>query len=230
MYFKSPPVKGEFVYRQNRFLGKVRINGEIISCFIPNPGRMIELLYPGAEVYLVEKTSDKRKTRFDIILVNLDGVLVSIDSRIPNQIISEAISNNLIPEFFGTKIERREYTWGRSRIDFVLKDESKKIFLEVKSCTLVHDNVAYFPDAPTERGSRHLKTLVDLLPLGRATMLFLIQRSDAILFQPNLLTDPIFSNNLGEAFEKGVEIYAYNSNVSVKGVSIKNRVPVKLSK
>jgi sugar fermentation stimulation protein A len=228
MYFKNPPMKGEFLRRQNRFLGKVRINGETISCFIPNPGRMRELLYPGSEVYLVEKTSDKRKTRFDLVLVNLDGVMVSIDSRTPNQVIAEAITNNLIPEFYRTNIERKEYSWRRSRIDFVLRDESKKIFLEVKSCTLVQGNIANFPDAPTERGSRHLKALVDLLSFGRASILFLILRSDAKLFQPNSRTDPNFTKNLANAFEEGVEIYAYDSRVSLRGVSIKNRVPVKL--
>ncbi len=228
MRFEAPLVPAIFKTRPNRFLGIVDINNEPTSCFIPNPGRMQELLHIGATVYLIKRNSESRKTQFDLVLVDLDGMLVSIDSRMPNKVISETIEADRLPEFRGLTIEKKEYAFGDSRLDFLLSSGSDQLLLEVKSCTLVKDGKGVFPDAPTARGSRHLKTLIRSLAEGRAAIFFLIQRSDAKAFTSNELTDPKFSETLREAVQRGVEVYAYNSEVTSEGVSIGSKVLVLL--
>jgi sugar fermentation stimulation protein A len=204
------------------------VGGKESQCFIPNPGRMEELLYPGAEVYLLEKRSETRKTAYNLVLVDLGGTLISVDSFTPNRVVNESIERATIPEFSGLQVEKPEYTFGESRLDFLLSSGSELLFLEVKSCTLVRDGVALFPDAPTIRGRRHLDTLVEGLSLGRAAVFFLIQRSDAELFRPNEGTDPAFADKLRSAHRQGVEVYAYSSKVTLEGVFLDHRVPVEL--
>lgn len=217
-----------FKARPNRFLGEVETDGGRALCFIPNPGRMEELLHPDAKVYLLERVSEHRKTRFDLVLVDLDGTLVSVDSRVPNRVVAEAVEGGRLPEFHGLRIEKREPVFGHSRLDFRLAGASNAMLLEVKSCTLVVDGTAIFPDAPTERGRRHLNALVRALEAGRAAVLFLIQRSDADTFRPNDETDPQFAGALRDAVDLGVEVYAYNSRVTLQGVWMNRRISVKL--
>lgn len=217
-----------FKVRHNRFLGEVQIEDRRTLCFIPNPGRMEELLGFNAKVYLLEKHANDRKTCYDLILVDLDGTLVSIDSRVPNKVVAEGVERGQIPEFLGLKIMAFEPHLMDSRLDLHLVGDSGSLMLELKSCTLVEDGIGLFPDAPTERGRRHLRTLVKALETGRAAMLFLIQRADVRAFQPNERTDPEFAAALRYAVEHGVEIYAYSSDVTPQGVSISKRVPVKL--
>lgn len=217
-----------FKVRYNRFLGEVQMEGGCSLCFIPNPGRMEELLGTNTVVYLLEKHSGDRKTYFDLVLVDLDGTLVSIDSRVPNKVVAEGIEMGQIPEFHGMKIRAFEPYFLDSRFDLQLVGDSGSLMLELKSCTLVSDGIGLFPDAPTERGRRHLRTLVRALETGRAAMLFLIQRSDVRVFQPNEGTDPEFAAALRYAAEHGVEIIAYSSDVTLQGVSLGRRVPVKL--
>jgi sugar fermentation stimulation protein A len=226
MRFPGPLVPATFLDRPNRFLGNVQINGRHVQCFIPNPGRMKELLHRGTKVYLLERISENRKTRYNLIIVDYKGRLVSIDSMMPNRIVAEAMEAGSIPEFRGLDVEKREYTCGESRLDFLLRGEAGQLLLEVKSCTLVRDGVGLFPDAPTARGSRHLMTLVDGLESGRAAAFFLIQRADAECLEPNEETDPKFAANLREAHIRGVEVYAYTSEVTLGGVFIGERVPV----
>jgi sugar fermentation stimulation protein A len=189
---------------------------------------MKELLYRGARVYLTPVESETRKTRYNLSLVNHQGILVSIDSNVPNRLVHEAIDKDLIEPFQDFSVEKAEYTFGESRLDFLLEGDTGKLFLEVKSCTLIRDDVALFPDAPTKRGSRHLKTLTKGLEDGRAAVFFLIQRPDANSFRPNEETDPDFAANLREAKMKGVEVYAYTSQVNLDGVDLGNRVPIDL--
>lgn len=228
MRFEGPLVPATFMARPNRFLGVVRVGRREALCFIPNPGRMRELLYPDSKVYLIEKVSKTRRTRYDLVVVDLEGTLVSVDSRVPNIVVSEAIKAGRIPEFRGLSVELKELLFGDSRLDFQLSGGSGQVLLEVKSCTFVRSGTAIFPDAPTARGTRHLRNLVDGLTLGRSAVFFLIQRHDAVGLRPNDHTDPVFGLNLREAFQKGVEVYAYNSEVTLEGVSIKRRVPVLL--
>ena len=226
MQFSGPLLPATFLDRPNRFLGIVKIGGANAQCFIPNPGRMKELLHPGAKVYLLEKSSEKRKTRYNMVLVDFGGSLVSIDSMTPNRVVAEAIESGSIAEFLDLTVEKREHTYGESRLDFLLRGKKGQLLLEVKSCTLVKDGVGLFPDAPTARGSRHLLTLIDGLEQGRAAAFFLIQRADAGCLKPNEEADPEFAGNLREAHRRGVEVYAYTSEVTFEGVSVKEKVPV----
>jgi sugar fermentation stimulation protein A len=226
--FEKPLKTGCFLARLNRFLGLVEVGGESLGCFIPNPGRLRDLLKAGAKVYLSERISENRKTRYDLILVELDETLVSIDSRIPNRIIGEAVDSGLIPEFKGLRIEEREPFIQGSRLDFLLQGDAQHLLLEVKSCTLVEEGVALFPDAPTSRGERHMKVLSNALGIGRAAALFLVQRDDASVFRPNWEVDPSFSDALRTAVERGVEAYAYTTRVSPSSIELHRRLPIEL--
>lgn len=217
-----------FLGRPNRFLGIVKVAGAEVECFVPNPGRMKELLFIGASVYLRWIPAGDRKTRFDLALVDLDGALVSVDSRVPNAVVAESVEASLLPEFRGLRVERREPRYGDSRFDLLLSGSESRLMLEVKGCTLVDERTALFPDAPTERGARHLRTLSLAKAEGRSAIVFLIQRGDADRLEPNRATDPGFAAGLAEASLKGVEAYAYTSNVTLEGISINRRVPVKI--
>lgn len=226
MRFRRRLILGTFKKRLNRFLGLVEIEGDHKYCYIPNPGRLNELLYSGSTVYLNEERGDKRKTEYDLVLVDLKGLLVSIDSRVPNKVIAESIKAGKLSEFNGFNVVKKEPMFERSRLDFLLMDESCQLLLEVKSCTLVKNRIGFFPDAPTNRGSRHIQALITGLKKGRSALLILIQRSDAYYFKPNEDTDPTFAENLRSAVQKGVEVYVYNSSVTLKEITINNKVKV----
>ena len=228
MRFGGRLVPAVFQSRPNRFLGVVLVDGVETLCFIPNPGRMKELLYRGARVYLIPVQSDTRKTRYNLTLVDHQGTLVSVDSNVPNKVVREAVDRGIIEPFKEFRVKKAEYTFGESRLDFLLESDSGNLLLEVKSCTLIRDGVALFPDAPTKRGSRHLRTLTRGLTQGRSAVFFLIQRSDANRFMPNMETDPDFATNLKEAKREGVEVYAYSSRVDFEGVFLGSRVPIDL--
>jgi len=228
MKFSGCLVPAVFQSRPNRFLDVVLVDGVETLCFIPNPGRMKELLYRGARVYLLPVQSDTRKTQYNLTLVDHQGTLVSVDSNVPNKLVHEAVDRGIIEPFEEFRVKKAEYTFGESRLDFLLESDSGKLLLEVKSCTLVRDGVALFPDAPTKRGSRHLLTLTRGLKQGRSAIFFLIQRSDANSFKPNMETDPDFAANLEEANREGVEVYAYSSRVDFDGVFLGSRVPIDL--
>ncbi len=215
-----------FKARPNRFVGLVDVDGRVEECFIANPGRMRELLVPGASVYLKRYESRLRRTRWDLALVEHRGIFVSVDSRVPNDVVEESIEAGLVPEFHGYRVDRREPGFGDSRLDLQLTKGSGHAWVEVKSCTLVFDGVALFPDAPTERGTRHLRVLGEALRLGRSALVFLIQRGDALSLSPNEATDPAFAEALRGALLKGVEVYAYDSKVTLEGITINRRVPV----
>ena len=228
MIYPSRLVEARLVDRPNRFLGTVEVEGSIEMCFIPNPGRMYELMVPGARVYLLEKRGEHRKTRYDMVLVTHEGVMVSVDSRLPIALIAEAINADRLEEFRGYKVEKTEPVFHDSRLDLVLSDGLELVMVETKSCTLVEDGVALFPDAPTRRGTRHMGTLVKALENGRAAVVFVVQRGDAYEFRPNDGTDPMFGEALRRAASVGVETYAYISDVSLRGVEIRESIPLRL--
>ena len=230
MLFPSNPISAIFLDRPNRFLGKVQIEENIVECFIPNPGRMRELLYPGVKVYLLKISRKHRKTYYDIVLVEHENILVSIDSRVPNRVLWEAIENRCLPEFRDLKVSKREPVFGNSRFDFLLEGGESRLMLEVKSCTLVEDGIALFPDAPTKRGTKHAKTLLDALSLGRSSIFFLIQRNDAFEFRPNKVMDPLFAEALRVAERAGVEVYAHISEVKLDGINLGESIPVILQR
>jgi sugar fermentation stimulation protein A len=223
-------LEGVFKKRLTRFSAEVEVGGRIVECFLPNPGRLSELLFNGVKVVLKEVFASGRKTVYDIVGVCHGGVMVSVDSRFPNKLVLEALRNGDLPEFLGYISIKPEYSYGRAKFDFLLEGLGlKPCLLEVKSCTLVRDGVAMFPDAPTERGAKHVLELAKALKSGyRATVLFIIQRDDAHMFKPNDDLDPRFGRALREAAKGGVEVYAYSASFTGKRLVLGGKIRVML--
>ncbi len=218
--------KGIFRERYNRFLGAVEVDTKIYLCFIPNPGRLQELLKNGAEIYLKEVSGSKRKTSFDLVAVRFNNVFVSIDSRLPPRLFAEAIRDGSLEEFSGCAISGFEPGFEGVRFDIELICRSR-CFVETKSCTLVEDGVALFPDAPTERGRKHVEMLIEARKRGiRSVIAIIIQRNDADVFRPNKETDPEFSEALKKAVVNGVEVYAYLTEFRDNSLFLSNSVEV----
>ena len=228
MKHASKPIQARLISRPNRFLGIVELEGKKVNCFIPNPGRMYELMIPGTRVYLIKRTGEKRKTDFDLIMVDYKSTLVSIDSRLPNYLLREAITKINLPEFKNYSIDKVEPTFQDSRLDLKLFNTLNQILIETKSCTLVKNGVALFPDAPTKRGARHMITLINALEYGRAAVCFIIQRDDAEEWRPYEERDPKFTQNIKKAIKKGVEAYAYTCKISLEEVTLSKRIPINL--
>lgn len=273
------PVEATFIARPNRFVAIVRLAcdveqaygidraGDEITAHLADPGRLTELLVPGAKVYVVPAfpktpgSSDSaaarggpgRKTFYDLVLVAYDGVLVSVDSRVPNDLIHLALQAGFFPELAAYTRILRESSFGTSRFDFRLSTgegngkagahrhavegglpgtgarDARDCFIEVKSVTLVDDGMAMFPDAPTVRGARHMKELAQAVAEGfRAIALFVIQRIDASSFIPNRNMDPDFSDALVGALEAGVEVWAWRCKVDLEGIALDASLPVRV--
>jgi len=204
---------GMFLNRPNRFLVNLIPEGTTISekAFLHDPGRMKELLAPNARLIIRKPLNqENRKTSWDILAVEYNKMLVIIKSSLPNVVAKEALTYGWIKELSDYNLVKPEITVGNSRLDFLLEKDDKKCFVEVKGVTLVKGNRAIFPDAPTERGARHLQELIDLKLKGhRAVILFICMREDPLIFSPNYETDPKFSQQLKLAYESGVEILVY---------------------
>jgi len=223
-------LEGVFRKRLTRFSAKVEVGGRIVECFLPNPGRLNELLFHGAKVVLKEVFASGRKTIYDIVGVNHGGTVVSIDSRLPNRLVYEALKNGDLPEFAGYKEIKPEQRYGCVKFDFLLEGLGlKPCLLEIKSCTLVRDGIAMFPDAPTERGTRHVLELAKALRDGyRAAVLFVVQRDDAYMFKPNDDLDPKFGRALRMAAKYGVEVYAYSASFNGRRLALGGKIGVAL--
>ncbi|MGQ4912369.1 MAG: DNA/RNA nuclease SfsA [Candidatus Thorarchaeota archaeon] len=201
--------EARFLSRPNRFLAKLELNGAEIEAFVPNPGRMHELMIPGKSMYVRLNPGDHRRTDYDLIGLHHDGVLISLDSNLPNRFMREMLVNHSLPFFSGYDDVQSEPRMYGGRFDFRLSGANGVQLIEVKSCTLVEDGRASFPDAPTERGARHLRGLMRALSEGvasRAAVVFVIQRPDATVFSPNDATDPAFGTTLREAYRAGVDV------------------------
>lgn len=212
-------------------MARVAVGREAIDAFVPDSGRLAELLCPGAEVYVKEVAlRDGRRTTHDLCLVRQGGTLVSVDSRLPNRLVAKALEDQTLPWFSGYRTIAAEPRVGCGRLDFHLSGPGlPDCFIEVKSCTLVRDGVGFFPDAPTLRGRRHLEELSRLRSKGlRAAVLFVIQRADAASFSPHALVDPLFARRLREAIDSGVEAYALKCRVQLEGISLAEQVPVRV--
>jgi sugar fermentation stimulation protein A len=231
MEFEGRRRWGTFLERPNRFTAVVDFDGRREQCFLPNPGRLKELLLPGARVLLLEREGSRnRKTRYDLTLVLYRGEPISVDARLPNRLVREALEGGRLIPFHGYSRIQAEAPWGQSRVDFLLEGRGGSCLLEVKSCTLVRDGRALFPDAVTERGRRHCRELVGALQRGyRAAVLFVIQRSDASLFSPNDAADPAFGKALRHAAALGVEVFAFRCRVTERGISLGEAVEVDLT-
>ena len=199
---------------------------------VANSGRLAELLHPANTVFLAPVApAGHRKTHYDLALVEVGGVLVSADARLPNALVQEAVAAGRLPQFAGYSHLTREVALGESRIDLLLSGDSGLCYVETKSVTLVENGTALFPDSPTRRGRKHLVSLSGAIGEGhRAAVVFVVQRPDAETFVPNEEADPKFCETLREVARHGVEVYAYRCAVTLREVKIADAVPVRLGR
>jgi sugar fermentation stimulation protein A len=205
----------------------VEINGILETCHVKNTGRCKELLIPGVRVYLQESDNKLRKTRFSLIAVEKGDKVINMDSQAPNKVVYEWVKEGgFIPNITYIKPEK---VYGNSRFDLYIETNDRKIFMEVKGVTLEEDGVVRFPDAPTERGIKHIRELCNCLEEGyEAYIFFVIQMKDVLFFEPNDKTHPEFGAALREAAEKGVHIIAMDCEVTSETMVISERVKVQL--
>ena len=221
-------LKAEFVVRENRFRAEVLLDGEPVKVHVPNSGRMRELLYPGAEVWIKAADNPARKTAYTLFLVKKEDTFICLYASLANNLIEFWMREGLLAGFRQAKDIQREKTYGKSRFDFKLKREDRICFAEVKSVNLVENNTARFPDAPTERGSKHLKELICVRENGMdAAVLFLVMGNKATDFEANTDTDPAFAKNLKKAEENGVELYIHTCEVRLEGVYYRGMIPMR---
>lgn len=214
-------VKGIFKNRPNRFIAEVEVDGKLEIAHVPNTGRCRELLVNDAVVWLKPSDNPNRKTKFSLHFVENKGVLVSLYSQQANSIVYDAIIDGKIMELSDYSIHQREKTVDNSRIDIYLANENEECYVEVKGVTLIMDGEARFPDAPTERGAKHLKELIKLKKEGnRCCVFFLIQHPAGEFFRPNWENDPKFSETLNEAYQNGVEILVYRCDNQLTGIEL----------
>lgn len=220
-------VKAEFIERPNRFVAKVRLDGEEIFCHVKNTGRCRELLHSGAEIYLEDSENPQRKYRYSLVTVCKGERLVNMDSQAPNKAVGEWLKNGGL--FSDIKLLKPESRYGSSRFDFYCEYGDKKAYIEVKGVTLENDNIVSFPDAPTERGARHVSELAECIKEGyEAYIIFVIQMKDVLYFTPNESHDPNFAATLKRAHGEGVKVIAVDCLVSEDEMQIKDFVQVKL--
>lgn len=225
-------IKGRFIERPNRFIARVEIDGKSETVHVKNTGRCKELLKRGCVVYLQKSDNPDRKTKYDLVAVEKQRegkplLLVNMDSQIPNAAAEEWLRKGNI--FSENAVIRREVKYGASRFDFYIEDGERKAFLELKGVTLENDGVAMFPDAPTERGIKHINELVKCMADGyEAYILFVIQMKEITLFTPNYKTHAEFGKALCKAERAGVEIIAVDCNVTAESIEIDNEIKIRL--
>ena len=217
-------VPGIFLARPNRFIAHIEIDGALEICHVKNTGRCKELLPTGAKVWCQQFDKSTRKTKFDLITVQKGHRLINMDSQAPNLAAGEWLRAGGLGEISELK---PEYRHGDSRFDFSFIKDGKRCFLEVKGVTLENDGVCAFPDAPTDRGAKHLRGLTQAVKDGfGGYVLFVIQMADVKYLHPNDATDPAFGAALREAQENGVTVMAMDCHVTVDEMTIRQAVPV----
>ena len=225
-------VSGIFVSRPNRFIAHVLIDGKEEIVHVKNTGRCKELLIPGVKVYLedFEGRMGSRKLRYSLIAVEKkrdegknESILINMDSQAPNKVVAEWLSTQ------GYDFIKPEFTFGKSRVDFYMERGKEKFLLEVKGCTLEYNGHCFFPDAPTERGVKHLEELIKAKEHGyHAAVLILIQMEESIDFAPNDETHKEFGDTLRLAASRGVEVLCYNCKVTPDSLQLKDKIKVVL--
>ncbi len=205
-----------FISRPNRFIAKVKLDGKELSVHVKNTGRCKELLIPGCKVYLEKAANPERKTPYDLVAVENDGRIINIDSQAPNSVVREWLLKK--GEY---DLVKPEYKYGDSRIDFYMEKDGEKFLMEVKGCTLFKDGVGYFPDAPTERGAKHLRELAGAIKEGfKTAVAFVIQGEGISEVRPNAETDPEFTAAFHEAVAAGVKVIFYTCRVTEDEIEI----------
>jgi len=219
--------EARFISRPNRFIANIEINGEQQVCHVKNTGRCKELLIPNAEIYVQEFDNSNRKTKYDLISVYKGSRLVNIDSQVPNKVFMEWLKAGNM--FDSISVVKAESLYKNSRFDFYIEADGKKIFAEVKGVTLEEEGVALFPDAPTERGVKHINELCECLMEGyEAFLIFIIQMKDVKYFAPNKKMHKEFAEALEKAQRKGVKIIGLDCEVSKNSINAKDYVEIRI--
>ena len=216
-----------FLERPNRFIAHILVEGKEQLCHVKNTGRCKELLIPNTTIYVQHHDNPNRKTKYSLIAVQKGELLINMDSQVPNQIVAEWLkTGKLFPDL---KLVKPETVFGSSRFDFYLETSQKKIFMEVKGCTLEQNGVMMFPDAPTQRGVKHIQELILAKQQGYdAYLIFVIQMKGARYFTPNRLTHPEFADVLLQAEKAGVNILAVDCMVMPDSIEIDQQVLIQL--
>lgn len=216
-----------FLDRPNRFIAHVDLNEQTETVHVKNTGRCKELLIPGTEVILEESVNPARKTKYDLICVNKSGRWINMDSQVPNKAAAEWIrAGRLFPEEVTLKTEK---VYGNSRFDIYVESPCRKAFIEVKGVTLEENDIARFPDAPTQRGVKHVEELIRCQEDGyEAYLLFVIQMKGIREFEPNWSTHPQFGEVLQKAQNAGVHLLAYDCLIREDYIEIQDPVPIRL--
>ena len=207
---------GKFIERPNRFVAQVEIDGAVETVHVKNTGRCKELLLPNVDVVLSESDNPNRKTKYDLVAVNKAGLgLINMDSQAPNKLMAEWLDTQ------GFDCIKPEYSYGASRIDFYMEYRHKKYLLEVKGCTLEKNGIGYFPDAPTERGIRHIHELIRAQKEGFAAFIaFVIQMPKVKEVRPNVETHPAFGEAMTKAQAAGVQVIFVGCNVEPDSLTV----------
>ncbi|UCF83793.1 MAG: DNA/RNA nuclease SfsA [Desulfobacteraceae bacterium] len=224
-------IRGTLIKRYKRFMADVKLrNGHVVTAHCPNSGSMLECSEPGRTVYLTRQNNPKRRLKYTWEIIEMPTSLVGVNTLVPNKLAKTSILAEKIHELSGFDCVRSEIKYGdNSRIDLLLEKGESQCFVEVKNCTLVTDGVAYFPDAVTSRGLKHLVELQQQVRLGnRGVMFFLVQRMDAKVFKPADHIDPAYGKELRKAVRNGVEIMVYDVILDLKRIELNRRMPYEI--
>lgn len=222
-------VTGVFRSRPNRFVAMCEVEGQTYRCHVKNTGRCRELLIPGVQVYLQDRRGEGGSTDFSLIAVKKGDQIVNIDSQAPNAVVKEALLSGslVLPGYEDPDFVRGEYTFGDSRLDFYIEKDGRKGLVEVKGVTLEVEGAALFPDAPTQRGIKHLNELAKAEGYDRF-VIFVIQMKGVALFSPNNATHPQFGQSLKDAQTAGVTVLAFDCDVTEDSLILDSPIPVVL--
>jgi sugar fermentation stimulation protein A len=225
----APLYDARFLARPNRFVVEAELaSGERISAHCADRGRLLWLL-PGLPLLVGHKPAAGRKTSYQVASAWIDGAWSSLDTHLPNRLIEHALRQGALPQFAAYTTIKREARHGGSRFDFLLSAGEQRCYVEVKSVGHVAEGVARFPDAPTERGRRHLQELAVLAGSGtRAALIFVAQNANATVVKPDREIDPAFADTLAEVMRAGVEIYAYCCPLERNGITLSQAIPCSL--
>ena len=223
---------GTLVKRYKRFLADIKLrNGHIVTAHCPNSGSMKGCSEPGQTVYLSRSANDKRKLKYTWELIQMPDSLVGVNTNVPNRLVRESLLHGAVPGFSKYSELFSEVPYGNgSRIDILLKgNDDRDCYIEIKNCTLVENNIAYFPDAVTERGLKHLKELQKVVRHGhRGVIFFLVQRMDARRFRPAKDIDPAYARELKKAAKNGVEVLVYDVRIDLTQITLNQKLPFEL--
>ena len=221
--------EGTFIKRLNRFVAEILVDNTYHLAHVPNTGRMKELLVKGARIIIRKVRDDKRKTKYDLLMVYHRDILVCIDSKLPNYLLYKAFYNRELDIFNGYIEVKKEITYGSSRLDIGLIGDNKNTLIEAKCVTYVKDGVAMFPDAPTIRGTKHVNELIKAREEGfESGIIFVIQRNDANIFKPNYNMDKDFSKAIKLAYDNGVKVKAFICDITPNRISLIKDAVVKI--